>query len=163
MISRIRYPLLFILAVVLLTGSTLVAYGRIGAAAAARTPPAHGPWPGDSAVETPPLVVPTRADYEKYAEADKAWREQNARQYSIAELRARGDGRRTDRDALEDRVYLLTKRGDNRRAVGELERWVSTHPRDKSALLSLARLLRETGRTDASVARYRQILAIGSE
>jgi len=40
---------------------------------------------------------------------------------------------------------------------------VTRHPRDKSALLSLARLLREAGRTDASVARYRQLLSLGDE
>ena len=158
--SRVRYPLFFILAVVVLTGSTLLAYGRIGAVAASRASASLAPWPGDSTVETPPLSVPTRADYERYSESDSVWRAQNARQYTIAELRARGDGRRTERDALEDRVYLATKRGDDQRAVSELERWVSRHPRDKGALLSLARLLRENGRTDASVARYRQLLSL---
>jgi len=158
--SRVRYPLFFILAVVVLTGSTLLAYGRIGAVAASRVSASLAPWPGDSTVETPPLSVPTRADYERYSESDSVWRAQNARQYTIAELRARGDGRRTERDALEDRVYLATKRGDDQRAVSELERWVSRHPRDKGALLSLARLLRENGRTDASVARYRQLLSL---
>src|SRR5450759_1205684 len=109
--SRVRYPLFFILAVVVLTGSTLLAYGRIGAVAASRASASLAPWPGDSTVETPSLSVPTRADYERYSESDSVWREQNARQYTIAELRARGDGRRT-------------------------ERWVSRHPRDKGALLS---------------------------
>ena len=158
--SRVRYPLFFILAVVLLTGSTLLAYGRIGAAVASRSVVKQGPWPGASVVETPLLSIPTRADYERFSAADKVWREQNARQYTIAELRARGDGRRTERDALEDRVYLLSKRGNETGAIRELERWVAKHPRDKSALLSLARLLRESGRIDASVARYRQLLSL---
>jgi hypothetical protein len=161
--SRARYPLLFIVAVVLLTGTTLIAYGRIGAAAAARSTAKAGPWPGDSAPEHPPLVIPTKADYQRFADADKAWREQIARQYTVAELAARGDGRRSERDLLNDRVYLLRKRGDDQRAVSELEHWVARHPRDRGALLSLARLLKETGRTDASVARYRQILSLGSE
>jgi hypothetical protein len=161
--SRVRYPLLFIIAVVLLTGTTLIAYGRIGAAAAARGTAQAGRWPGDSAPEHPPLVIPTKADYDRYAEADKAWREQNAREYTVAELAARGDGRRSERDMLNDRVYLLRKRGDDQRAVSELEHWVDRHPRDRGALLSLARLLKETGHTDASVARYRQILSLGSE
>lgn len=161
--SRVRYPLLFILAVVLLTGATLSAYGRIGAAAFSRASAIHAPWPGDSVVLDPPFSIPTSADYERHSAADKAWREQNARQFSIAELRARGDGRRSERQALEDRVYLLTKRGDHQRAVSELERWVSRHPRDKGALLWLARLLRESGRTDAAVARYRQLLSLENE
>jgi hypothetical protein len=162
-VSRARYPLLFIVAVVLLTGTTLVAYGRIGSAAAARGMTKAGRWPGDSTPEHPPLVIPTKADYERYAAADAAWREQNARQYTVAELAARGDGQRSDRDMLNDRVFLLRRRGENQRAVSELEHWVARHPRDRGALLSLARLLKETGRTDASVARYRQILSLGGE
>src|SRR5215210_4223660 len=155
--SRVRYPLFLILAVVLLTGSTLLAYGRIGAGVAVRSTSNDKPWPADSVVETPLHAVPTRADYDRYSESDKAWREQNARQYTLAELRARGDGRRTERDALDDRVYALVKRGNQAGAVRELERWVAKHPRDRTALLSLARLLRESGRTEASVARYRQL------
>ncbi len=163
MMSRVRYPLLFILAVVLLTSATLIAYRRIGATTATRSTVKAGPWPDDTVPEHPPLVIPTKADYARYAAADSVWREQNARQYTVAELRARGDGRRSERDLLDDRVYLLRKRGDNRRAVSELEHWVTRHPRDRSALLSLARLLKESGRTDAAVARYRQLLSLGSE
>ena len=159
--SRARYPLLFTMSVVVLTAATLVSYGRIGGVA--RSAKTTGRWPGDSAPEHPPLVIPTRADYDLFAEPDSAWRAQNARQYSVAELRARGDGTRSDREVLDDRVYLLTKRGDTRGAVSTLERWVTRHPRDKSALLSLARLLREDGRTDAAVARYRQLLSLGDE
>jgi tetratricopeptide (TPR) repeat protein len=159
--SRARYPLLFTMSVVVLTAATLVSYGRIGGMA--RLASVTGRWPGDSAPEHPLLVIPTRADYDRFAESDSAWRAQNARQYSVAELRARGDGTRSDREVLQDRVYLLTKRGDTKGAVRVLERWVSRHPRDKSALLSLARLLREDGRTDAAVARYRQLLSLGDE
>ena len=159
--SRARYPLLFTMSVIVLTAATLVSYGRIGGVA--RSAKTTGRWPGDSAPEHPPLVIPTRADYERFAAPDSAWRLQNARQYSVAELRARGDGTRSDREVLDDRVYLLTKRGDTKGAVSTLERWVTRHPRDRSALLSLARLLRESGRTDAAVARYRQILSLGDE
>ena len=159
--SRARYPLLFTMAVVVLTAATLVSYGGIGGMTRAAKTIAR--WPGDSAPEHPPLVIPTRADYERFARSDSAWRAQNARQYSVAELRARGDGTRSDRELLEDRVYVLTKRGDTKGAVSALERWVTRHPRDRSALLSLARLLREAGRTDAAVARYRQLLSLGDE
>ena len=159
--SRARYPLLFTMSVIMLTAVTLVSYGRIGGVA--RSAKTTGRWPGDSAPEHPPLVIPPRADYERFAAPDSAWRAQNARQYSVAELRARGDGTRSDREVLDDRVYLLTKRGDTKGAVSTLERWVTRHPRDRSALLSLARLLRESGRTDAAVARYRQILSLGDE
>lgn len=158
--SRVRYPLLLILSVVLLTVATLSAYGRIGAAASRRASAISAHLPADSIVKVPLITVPTRADYEMHSAADKAWRDQNARQFSIAGLRARGDGRRSTRQLLDDRVHMLTRRGDNAGAVRELERWVSSHPRDKDALLRLARLLRESGRTDASVARYRQLLSL---
>ncbi|MBC8028233.1 MAG: tetratricopeptide repeat protein, partial [Steroidobacteraceae bacterium] len=67
------------------------------------------------------------------------------------------------REALDDRVFAMMKRGNQAGAVRELERWVAKHPRDRAALLSLARLLRESGRTDASVARYRQLLSLGGQ
>lgn len=158
--SRVRYPLFLILAVVLLTGSTLLAYGRIGATVSKRSSPADMA-PVNSGEETTLYSIPTRADYERYSESDKAWREQNARQYPLAELRARGDGRRSERQSLDDRVFAQMKRGNQAGAVRELERWVAKHPRDRAALLSLARLLRESGRTEASVARYRQLLSLG--
>jgi hypothetical protein len=160
--SRVRYPLFLILAIVLLTGSTLLAYGRIGAGVSKRSSPSAIP-PVDAEVETPLYSIPTRADYERYSESDKAWREQNARQYTLAELRVRGDGRRSEREALDDRVFAMMKRGNQAGAVRELERWVAKHPRDRAALLALARLLRESGRTEASVARYRQLLSLGGE
>ena len=99
--------------------------------------------PVDPGEEAPLYSIPTRADYERYSESDKAWRERNARQYPLAELRVRGDGRRSERQSLDDRVFALMKRGNQAAAVRELERWVARHPRDRAALLSLARLLRE--------------------
>jgi tetratricopeptide (TPR) repeat protein len=161
MMSRVRYPLLFVMSVIVLTAATLISYGRIGGTLNRSVK--AGRWPGDSAPEHPPLVIPTRADYDRFAAPDSAWRAQNARQYTVAELRARGDGTRSDREILDDRVYTLSRRGDTKGAVSVLERWVTRHPRDKGALLSLARLLREDGRTDAAVARYRQLLSLGDE
>lgn len=161
MISRARYPLVFVASVVVLTAATLVSYRRIGSTISRSATP--GRWPGDSAPEKPPLVIPTAADYQRFAASDSVWRAQNARQYTVAELRARGDGTRSDREILDDRVYTLTKRGDTRGAVKALEQWVTRHPRDRSALLSLARMLRDQGRTDDAVARYRQLLSLGDE
>ena len=104
--------------------------------------------------------MPTAADYDRYAEADHAWREKYARPYTIAELRARGNGKRTPREAMQDHVFNLTQRGDRGGAIKELERWVGGHPRDRESLLSLARLLNEVGRTSDAVVRYREILAL---
>jgi Flp pilus assembly protein TadD len=105
-------------------------------------------------------VVPTSADLARYAAADRAWRERHAQQYTIAELRARGDGKRTAREAMQDRVFKLTSGGDRAGAIAQLEQWVGGHPRDAESLLALARLLNEAGRTDDAVARYREILAL---
>ena len=81
----------------------------------------------------------------------------------MAEIRALGDGTRSPRQALDDRVYLYVKRGENDRAIGELERWIAKHPRDEDAILWLARMLRENGRTEEAVARYRQLISIGEQ
>lgn len=156
MMNRIRYPLVFIAAVIVLTAATLISYGRIGATTS--RPAGASEWPGGLPREHPRLVVPTRADYARFAADDSIWRARNARMYSVAELRARGDGTRSARELLDDRVFTLIKRGDKRGAVAALQQWVARNPRDKSALLSLARLLRETGRTEEAVARYRQLL-----
>jgi tetratricopeptide (TPR) repeat protein len=157
-----RYALAFLLAIVALTAGTIVAFTHISSASLAGVPAPSAPPVADTvpspAVATP--IVPTTADLARYAAADRAWRAKYARQYTIAELRARGDGERTPREAMQDRVYLLTRRGDRAGAITELERWVRAHPRDDASLLSLARLLNEAGRTDEAVVRYREVLAL---
>jgi Flp pilus assembly protein TadD len=64
------------------------------------------------------------------------------------------------RRALEERVYVLTRAGRRGEAIGALERWTASYPRDREAVLWLARLLRQAGRTDESLARYRQVLTL---
>jgi Flp pilus assembly protein TadD len=97
-----------------------------------------------------------------FAEAsagDSAWRAEHARFYSLAELRVRGDGRRSPREAMQDRVFAFSKKGQRAQAIAELERWVASNRHDTDALVWLARLLKEAGRTAESVQRYRQALA----
>lgn len=159
-----RYGLWFAGSVVALTLVATATFDHISAtnAAAARsealptTPPADT-VPGRE-VATP--ANPSAADYARYAAADRAWRDTFARRYTVAELRARGDGRRTGRDSVQDLVFHLTRAHQRRRAVAELEAWVGRHPTDRGMLLSLARLLNEEGRSDDAVRRYRQILAL---
>jgi Flp pilus assembly protein TadD len=157
-----RYALAFLLAAVCLTAGAIVTFAHISAVSLTpgsmpNTAPAADTIPTPE-VATP--VVPTAADYARYAEADRAWRERFARRYSIAELRARGNGRRTPREAMQDRVFNLTRHADRAGAIKELESWVSSNPRDKESLLSLARLLNEVGRTSDAVVRYREFLAL---
>lgn len=161
MIGRLRYPVSFALVVVALTAGALAAYGRIsGAFLILTTPP--GPTAADSSSRAPAqrYAPASAADYERFADEDSVWRERNARAYTLAEIRARGDGRRSPRQAMQDRVFRHTREGERGAAISELERWVASNPRDEAALLSLARLLAQAGRTDASVARYRQVISL---
>lgn len=156
-----KYAVVFLVAALALTLGAMATFDRIttGRNAVAEAPafPAGDTLP-TTTVASP--LIPTRSDYAGFAATDSAWRAEHARSYSIAELRRRGDGRASARDLMQDRVFLYTKRGRRGQAIAELERWVAGHPRDRDALLSLARLLNTDGQTDAAVARYRQVLAL---
>ena len=156
--NHLKYAFFLALAIVGLTAVALLAFGRISSATLSDS--ATGTVDAVAVAEhsAVPELVDSAAIRERLAEEDRAWRERNARPVTVAELRARGDGRRTPRQALDDRVFLLTRQGKRAAAIVELDRWVKTNPRDEEALLALARLLKEEGRTDESIARYRQLL-----
>jgi Flp pilus assembly protein TadD len=157
-----RYALAFLLVAACLTAGAVATFAHISTASLISTS-ATNQLAADTVpspeVATP--VAPTAADYARYAEADRVWRETHARPYSIAELRARGNGKRSPREVMQDHVFNLTRHGDRTGAIRELEQWVGGHPRDRESLLSLARLLNEVGRTNDAVVRYREILALG--
>ena len=155
-----RYALAFLLAAVCLTAGAVATFAHISAVSLASAPAGQPVADTVPTAEVSTPIVPTAADYARYAEADRSWRERHAKQYSIAELRARGNGKRTPREAMQDRVFNFTRRGDRARAIAELERWVGGHRRDGESLLALARLLNDVGRTSDAVARYREILAL---
>jgi tetratricopeptide (TPR) repeat protein len=157
---RDRYAMLFSFGIVILTTGAAYAYSQLGATptrALLVLPPSSG-VPVKSGVDR--AIAPSSADYHRFAEEDAAWRRKNARLLSADEYRARGDWRTPERQALDDRVFALTKRGENARAIAELERWVATHPRDSEALLDLARLTNQVGRNDESMRWYREVLAL---
>jgi hypothetical protein len=149
--------------VVALTASGIAVFRRVDALARAERAAAARAeqWPMERVTEDRPFqpIEPDSADYAAFAAEDAEWRRSKARPYTLSELRARGDGTRSPRQALQDRVYERTRRGDRAAAIAELERWVSRHPRDQDALLWLARLLSETGRSDDAILRYRQLLS----
>lgn len=156
-----RYAIAFLLAAVALTTGAISTYRRLSASTRLATPATA--TPSADTLERPAIRQPLHASpaaYARFEAEDRAWRARNAHRYSLAELRARGDGRRSPRQQMQDRVYELTRRGRRTDAVAVLERWVGAHPRDADAILSLARLLNEVGRSDASVARYRQLLGL---
>jgi tetratricopeptide (TPR) repeat protein len=162
--TRIGYAALFALAVVGLSAGGISAFRHLDslARAAEQTPPPTA-WPQDSVPADKPFapIAASAAEYAKYAAEDAEWRKRNARQYTLSEIRARGDGRRSARDALQDRVYAYMRSGERTRAIRELENWLKQNPRDRAALLWLARLLNESGRSDDAISRYRQLLGSG--
>ncbi len=157
---RDRYAMLFSLGIVILTTGAAYAYSQLGATpsrAMLVLPPSSGE-PVRVGVDR--SITPSPSDYRQFAAEDAAWRRKNARLLTVAEYRARGDWRTPERQALDDRVFALTKRGENAKAIAELERWVATHPRDGEALLDLARLTNQVGRNDESIRWYREVLAL---
>src|SRR5688500_16165782 len=111
----------------------------------------------------PALIRPSEDDYRRFEAADAEWQRRfappvSARRFQIASGEA---WRPSPRDAVRDSVYTLTQRAKLAEAIGVLEQWAAAHPRDAEMLLELARLLNQAGRTDESLARYRQVLALG--
>ena len=154
-----RYTWLFSVVAVLLTFTALAMYREISAASLwSRDEPIV--WIEDSAGIALARVASPAPSFGDLFAADEAWRSEHARQYTLAELRARGDGRRTPRQQMQDRVYASARAGNRSMAIRELERWVRSNPRDADALLWLARLLNDAGRSAESVRRYRQALGV---
>jgi tetratricopeptide (TPR) repeat protein len=157
---RDRYAMLFSLGIVVLTTGAAYAYSQLGATPAvpALVLPASSGKPVTVGVDR--AIVPSPEDYRRFADEDAAWRRKHARFLSAEQYRARGDWRTPERQALDDRVFALTRRGDNAKAIAELERWVAAHPRDTEALLDLARLTNQIGRNEESVRWYREVLTL---
>lgn len=111
----------------------------------------------------PALIRPSAEAYRRFAAADAEWRRQFAPPVTARRFTSAGGEtwRPAPRDRMRDSVYALTQRGHLAQAIAVLEAWVVDHPRDAEQLLELARLLNRVGRTDESLARYRQVLALG--
>lgn len=157
-----RYSWWFAAASLALTITALSAYREINADTLKASDPIV--WIEDSVGVAAAKAADAAAlpAYSSVFAGDAAWRAEHARYYSLAEVRARGDGRRTARQQMQDRVFARSRAGDRASAIRELERWVRANPRDADVLLWLARLLNESGRREESVRRYRQALgAVG--
>src|SRR5581483_9572404 len=132
-----RYAAVFLVVALALTVGAIATFDHIEAAARASASAGQLRFPPGDTLPAPPVAspaVPTRADYKAFAAADSVWRAEHARRYSIADLQRRGDGKRTPRDLMQDRVFEYTKHGRRRAAIAELERWVARHPHDSGAL-----------------------------
>jgi hypothetical protein len=158
--KRSRYTWSFIGATLLLTVTALATYRQISGESlwAADEEPV---WLDDSAGVALARMAALPA-FSVVVADDTSWQREFARPYSLAELRVRGDGRRTPRQQMQDRVYAHTRAGNRGTAIRELEGWVRSNPRDTDALLWLARMLNDAGRSRESVQRYRQALAASS-
>lgn len=161
--KRVSYALAFSLAITGLSGGGVMAFRRLeadaeaarAASAALAAAPVERPRSGAFVP-----IAHEASEYAKYAAEDARWRARHARAYTLRELRERGDGTRSPRQLMQDRVYEYQRRGQDARAVAELERWIARNPGDQQTLLELARLLNETGRNADAVVRYRQLLVL---
>jgi hypothetical protein len=155
---RTRYETAFALTAVLLAIGALFAFSQLGPithsrdrAAPVRASAATISRGSDErALVGARAIAATDADYRRFAAEDAAWRRRHAQLPDLFVLKRR---------AMEERVYVLNKSGQRGIAIGELERWTTLYPHDREAVLWLARLLREAGRTKESLARYRQVLS----
>ncbi|MDQ3951318.1 MAG: hypothetical protein M3282_13375 [Gemmatimonadota bacterium] len=156
---RTRYETAFALTTAVLAAGALFAFSRLGGAS--RRGDRSAPWRGstatigrssdDRALVGARAIAATDADYRRFAAEDAAWRRRHAQLPDLFVLKRR---------ALEERVYVLAGAGRRGEAIEALERWTASYPRDREAVLWLARLLRQAGRTDESLARYRQVLTL---
>ncbi len=114
-------------------------------------------------VRDPQLIQPDSSAYAPFAAEDAAWRRQYAEPRALTLVTSSASGevwRPSPRQALDDQVYQMSRRGRLDEAIALLDNWVASHPRDRDELLKLARLLNQAGHGDASVERYRQLLAL---
>jgi Flp pilus assembly protein TadD len=155
---RTRYETAFALTTGILAAGALFAFSHLGAATRRNSAVAWRVSAGaiersadDRVLVGARAISATDADYRRFAAEDAAWRRRHAQLPDLFALKRR---------ALEERIYVLTRGGRHRDAIGELERWTASYPRDREAVLWLARLLRQAGRTDESLARYRQLLSL---
>jgi hypothetical protein len=156
---RARYEMAFALTAALLASGALFAFTRLDRVTRSRAAP-H-PWRSAGVAPVPgaDLGVPTGAraiapadsDYRRFAVEDAEWRRLYA-QFP--------DLHRMKRQAMQERIHLLTRAGRSGAAIGELRRWTGEYPSDREALLWLARLLREAGRTNEALATYRVLLTL---
>jgi hypothetical protein len=156
---RTRYETAFALTTAVLAVGALFAFSRLGTATrrSDKSPRwrvstgSIGRAPNERALVGARAIAATDVDYRRFVREDAEWRQRHARLPDLFVLKRR---------ALEERVYVLSRAGRRREAIVELERWTALYPRDRDALLWLARLLRDAGRTTESLARYRQVLAM---
>lgn len=156
---RTRYEIAFALTALGLAGAALFAFSRIGPAA--RAPEPTRPWARpltaiaregtESRLSGARAIAATDADYRRFEAEDADWRRRHAQLPDLFVLKRR---------ALEERVFLLNTSGRRGAAIAELERWTSHYPSDRQAVLWLARLLNEAGRTNESLAKYRELLSV---
>lgn len=154
---RTRYETAFALTAVVLAAGALLAFSQLGTTWRSRNadpvwmrgPAVIRPGANERTLSGARAIAATEADYRRFAAEDAAWRLRHAQLPDLFVLKRR---------AMEERVYALSRSGRRGAAIHELERWTSLYPRDREAVLWLARLLREAGRIDESLTRYRQIL-----
>jgi tetratricopeptide (TPR) repeat protein len=154
------YGLAVAIAAVVLPVAAILAFLSLDAPPATSAAPLPRADPRDQSfiVRRADEIRPSRDAYRRFSQADSVWRDRER-----AALRtATSTGavwQPSARQQVRDRAYLLARRGELAAAIAVLEAWVNRHPEDRESILDLARLLNQAGRYDASIARYRQLIA----
>ena len=166
--SRARYSGWFALAVVAL--GVVAVYlistarpGRSGSSALTSAEAEAGP-PGRLVpdIGDPSMIRPNPDAYARYAAEDAAWRVKHAPPVTARHFAASAGvtWRPSARDLVRDSVFTLVRQARIADAIVVLDAWIADNPRDAELLLELARLLNRAGRTEESLRRYRELLAL---
>ena len=156
-----RYATLLVVAILVLAGSAAYAIHTLYAAIAHDKPLARVEGDDRFAVIEPAAVRPARSVYDAFMREDALWRARNAPRVDWWSLE---EGpyvwRKPARQVVTDSAYGLTQTGRLADAADVIDAWLTTHQSDQELLLEAARLDNSLGRTVATIARYRQLLAL---
>lgn len=154
------YSVFVAIAAIGLPVAAIIAFLSLDGGRSTSAAPLPPPDPNDSSFLVHRLdeIRPDREAYRQFAHEDSLWRARERETWTMTVARGGDVWKPSARQEARDRAYLLVRRGDIEGAIQVLERWVSQHPGDRESVLDLARLLNQSGRYDASIARYRQLI-----
>ena len=152
---------MLVITIAVLAGSAAYAIHTLYAAIAHEKPLARVEGDDQFAVIEPAAVRPSRSMYDAFTREDALWRARNAPRVDWWSLE---EGpyvwHKPPRQAVTDSAYELTQVGRLSDAAEVIDGWLATHPSDTELLLESARLDNSLGRAAATIARYRQLLAL---
>lgn len=155
------YSVFIAVAAIALPVAAVIAFLSLDGGRSTSAAPLPPPDPNDRSflVQRADEIRPAREAYRRFAREDSLWRAHERDAWRMSVARGGDVWTPSARQQARDRAYLLVRRGEIEAAIRVLEEWVARHPNDRESVLDLARLLNQVGRYDASIARYRQLIA----